>query len=275
MKLHHTLETTSDATSGATPTAGIRDTMATGRPARRHLQTPALETVLFDLDGTLLDTAPDLIGAANELLAEHDRPQLAPGAYGPVVSHGSAAMIARSFDLSPDDARMDPLRQRFLTLYRNRISLLTRPFQGIPELLDQLDAAGLRWGVVTNKPAWLTEPLLQDLQLARRAACIVSGDTVPGRKPDPRPITHACELLGIAPQRAVVVGDARRDVSAGQLAGAATIVALFGYISAEDAPTYWGADGLIGHPRELTRWLAPAARTHTRTPVHAGRTVSP
>ena len=221
----------------------------------RHLQPPALDTVLFDLDGTLLDTAPDLIGAANELLSEHGHPQLPPRFYDSVVSHGSAAMIARSFDLAPDHPRMEPLRQRFLALYRDRVSELTRPFEGIPELLDGLDVAGLRWGVVTNKPGWLTEPLLRDLDLARRAACVVSGDSVRHRKPDPRPVTHACELLDIAPQQAVVVGDARRDVSAGRRAGTATVVALFGYITGEDRPTDWGADGLIGHPGELTRWL--------------------
>ncbi|SEO69994.1 HAD-IA family hydrolase [Aquisalimonas asiatica] len=224
------------------------------RPAG-HLRRPAIETVLFDLDGTLLDTAPDLIAAANTLLQENDRPALAAGLYAPVVSHGSAAMIARSFDLHPRDPAMEPLRQRFLQLYRSRVSSLTRPFAGIPELLEQIEAAGLRWGVVTNKPGWLTEPLLEDLDLSHRAACVVSGDTVACRKPDPRPISYACELLDIAPHRTVVVGDALRDVSAGRLAGTSTLVALFGYICAEDEPTRWGADGLIGHPGELLRWL--------------------
>lgn len=224
-----------------------------------HLRPPEVSTILFDLDGTLLDTAPDLIGTANDLLAEQGRPPLTPGLYAPVVSHGSAAMIARSFDLAADDPRMQPLRQRFLALYRERVSRLTRPFTGIPELLDRIDDAGLRWGVVTNKPAWLTEPLLKDLDLARRAACIVSGDTIPCRKPDPRPILHACGLMDADPGRTVVVGDARRDVHAGRLAGTMTIVALFGYLCAEDTPTSWGADGLIGHPGELLRWLAPAA----------------
>ena len=246
-----------DIASGTTPATGDPGSKTGSGKRGRHLQPPALDTVLFDLDGTLLDTAPDLVGAANELLAEHGRPPLLTGFYAPVVSHGSAAMIARSFDLALDDPRMETLRQRFLTLYRERVSRLTRPFDGIPELLDQLDAAGLRWGVVTNKPGWLTEPLLQDLDLARRAACIVSGDSVQRRKPDPRPVTLACEHLGITPERAVVVGDARRDVSAGRRAGTATIVALFGYITGEDAPTRWGADGLIGHPGELVRWLAP------------------
>ncbi|MFV8835225.1 HAD-IA family hydrolase [Aquisalimonas sp.] len=219
--------------------------------------------MLFDLDGTLLDTAPDLIAAANTLLQENDRPALAPGLFAPVVSHGSAAMISRSFDLHPRDPAMEPLRQRFLQLYRERVSTLTRPFAGIPEVLERIESAGLRWGVVTNKPGWLTEPLLDDLELSRRAACIVSGDTVPCRKPDPRPISYACELLDIAPHRTVVVGDALRDVSAGRLAGTSTLVALFGYICAEDEPTRWGADGLIGQPGELLRWLpdpTPASR---------------
>ncbi|MDN3517665.1 HAD-IA family hydrolase [Aquisalimonas lutea] len=228
------------------------------RGPTRHLRPPHVDTVLFDLDGTLLDTAPDLIGAANDLLAEQGLPALAPGLYAPVVSHGSAAMIARSFDLAADDPRMQPLRQRFLALYRDRVSRLTRPFDGVPELLDRIDDAGLRWGVVTNKPAWLTEPLLTDLDLTRRAGCIVSGDTVPCRKPDPRPILHACGLMDVDPGRTVVVGDAHRDVHAGRLAGTMTIVALFGYLCAEDTPTFWGADGLIGHPGELLRWLVPA-----------------
>lgn len=221
----------------------------------RHLQRPHLTTVLFDLDGTLLDTAPDLIGAANDLLAEEGYPPLAAGLYAPVVSHGSAAMIARSFNIDPNEARMQALRERFLHLYRARVSELTRPFPGIPELLDTLDAAGIRWGVVTNKPAWLTEPLLDNQGLAARASCIVSGDTVPCRKPDPRPIVHACERAGARPRETVVVGDAQRDIRAGTLAGTATLAALFGYICAEDNPTYWGADGLLGTPGELTRWL--------------------
>lgn len=227
----------------------------------RQLQRPQLTTVLFDLDGTLLDTAPDLIGAANDLLVEQGHPPLPAGLYAPVVSHGSAAMVARSFNIAPHEPRMQSLRERFLHLYRERVSQLTRPFAGIPELLDTLDATGIRWGVVTNKPAWLTEPLLADQGLAARASCIVSGDTVPCRKPDPRPIVHACERAGARPEETVVVGDAQRDIRAGTLAGTATLAALFGYICAEDNPTFWGADGLLGTPGELTRWL-PAARPH-------------
>ncbi|MFO7858649.1 MAG: HAD-IA family hydrolase [Ectothiorhodospiraceae bacterium] len=248
--------TASSQATIAEPEAPATDTAtAAPAPTPRHLQRPQLTTVLFDLDGTLLDTAPDLIGAANDLLAEKGHPPLPDGLYAPVVSHGSAAMIARSFNIGPHEARMQPLRARFLRLYRRRVSRLTRPFPGILELLDTLDAAGIRWGVVTNKPAWLTEPLLDDQGLAARASCIVSGDTVPCRKPDPRPIVHACERAGARPRETVVVGDAQRDIRAGTLAGTATLAALFGYICAEDNPTYWGADGLLGTPGELTRWL--------------------
>lgn len=259
-----TLDSRSDTTpdlaesasaAGTVPRSGANQGKSPRQAPLRHLHRAQIETVLFDLDGTLLDTAPDLIAAANTLLKENDRPAMPSGLFAPVVSHGSAAMIARSFDLHPHDPAMEPLRQRFLQLYRDRVSTLTRPFAGIPEVLERIEAAGMRWGVVTNKPGWLTEPLLNDLDLTRRAACIVSGDTVPRRKPDPRPISYACESLDIAPQRAIVVGDALRDVSAGRLAGTSTLVALFGYICAEDEPTRWGADGLIGHPGELLRWL--------------------
>lgn len=225
------------------------------RRAAPGLPGPDLEAVLFDLDGTLLDTAPDLIHAANQLRQEQGLPSLEDCVYGPVVSHGSAAIIERSFNLAMDDPRMQPLRQRFLDLYRESVSRSSRPFDGIPELLEQIEQRGLRWGIVTNKPGWLTRPLLEDLGLAARTACLVTGDTLPCRKPDPAPVRHACELLGLHPSRVVILGDAMRDVDAGQRAGTATLVALFGYICAEDRPAEWGADGLISHPLDLLTWL--------------------
>ncbi|MEX0731936.1 MAG: phosphoglycolate phosphatase [Aquisalimonadaceae bacterium] len=222
---------------------------------RGLLAPPPLRAVLFDLDGTLLDTAPDLIHTANQLLEEHGQLALPEGSFGPVVSHGSAAMIQRGFHIAHDDPRMEALRSRYLDLYHQQVSRLTSPFTGILELLDAIEHRGLRWGVVTNKPAWLSNPLLRDLGLAERASCIVCGDTVAHRKPHPAPVTHACELLDVAPAEAVLVGDAMRDVTAGQAAGTSTLVALFGYICAEDEPTRWGANGLLGHPLELLRWL--------------------
>ncbi len=226
-----------------------------------HLTPSQARGVLLDLDGTLLDTAPDLIGSLNQLRQEQGLEPLPAGHLQPVVSHGSGPMIQRGFDLAPTDPDFQPLRQRFLEIYRDRVSHSTRPFAGIDELLQALDSAGIPWGVVTNKPGWLTEPLLADLGYAERAACIVSGDTLPCRKPDPAPVLLGCERLQLAPQQCVLIGDAARDVEAGRRAGTLTLVALFGYIGAEDRVASWGAHGLIGHPLETLRWLAPELQT--------------
>jgi len=220
-----------------------------------------IQVVLLDLDGTLLDTAPDLIDTTQVLLARHQRPPIHPGHLRPVVSHGSAAILARAFNLALNDPAMEPLREEFLAEYRDRVSRCTRPFAGMPELLADLERMGLRWGVVTNKPAWLTLPLLDDLDLLDRCACVVCGDTVPGRKkPHPDPIRHACELLGIHPSQAVLVGDARRDVTAAQDAGSRSVIALFGYLCAEDQPGRWGADACIEQPMHLLDWLRGLAQ---------------
>jgi 2-phosphoglycolate phosphatase len=219
---------------------------------------PRARAVLLDLDGTLLDTAPDLIASLNALREEQGMTPLADGHLRPVVSHGSAAMIRRGFDMDPAHPDFETLRQRFLTLYRNRVSEATRPYAGIDDLLEALEALELPWGVVTNKPSWLTDPLLDDLGYSHRAACIITGDTLPCRKPDPAPVKLACEQLQLAPAECVLVGDAQRDVEAGRRAGVLTLVALFGYIGAEDRIATWGADGLISHPLEVLRWLDPA-----------------
>ena len=223
-------------------------------PGYSRRQAP-VQAVLFDLDGTLLDTAPDLIETAQVLREEHGLPRLDAGHFGPVVSHGSAAMLARAFNIHPADDAMQPLRERFLQGYRTRVSERTRPFPGMIELLDELDRRRIIWGVVTNKPAWLTNPLLRDLGLAGRSRCIVCGDTLPQRKPHPAPVIHACKLLGVEPARTVLVGDAMRDVDAGQRAGTRTLAALFGYICAEDEPWRWGADAFLDRPGDLPFWL--------------------
>lgn len=221
-------------------------------------QTP-IRAVLLDLDGTLLDTAPDLIGSVNDLRAQEGLTPLADGLLRPAVSHGSGPLIRRGFDVEPEDPRFEPLRQRLLNIYRGRVSRETRAFDGMDALLDRLDALGVPWGVVTNKPGWLTEPLLKDLGYYSRAACVISGDTLPCRKPDPAPILLACRRLGLSPAECVLVGDAGRDIEAGHRASVPTLVALFGYIGAEDRYTHWGADGLIAHPLEILRWLAADA----------------
>ena len=214
-----------------------------------------IRTVLFDLDGTLLDTAPDLAAALNTVLAENHREPLPFETIRPAVSHGGVAIIRHGFGLDASDPAIEPLRQRLLELYRANISTHTRPFPGMTDVLDALEARGLNWGVVTNKPGWLTEPLLGDLGLLQRASCVVSGDTLAQCKPDPAPMLHACALAGSTPQRCVYIGDALRDVEAGNNAGMYTLVALFGYFRETDRPQDWQADAMIQTPADLLVWL--------------------
>ena len=214
-----------------------------------------IRTVLFDLDGTLLDTAPDLADALNNVLQKNDRDPLAFEKIRPVVSHGGIALIELGFGLPRDDPDFEPLRQQLLDSYRENISVRTTPFPGIGQLLDHIEERGLTWGVVTNKPAWLTEPLLEQQQLLQRAACVVSGDTLDQRKPHPAPMLHACISIGSAPEECVYVGDAQRDIEAGKNAGMHTVVALFGYFLEQDNPHSWQADALIETPLDLLGWL--------------------
>jgi 2-phosphoglycolate phosphatase len=215
----------------------------------------SIRTVLFDLDGTLLDTAPDLADALNAVLIEHRRPALPFETIRGVVSHGAIALIRLGFALDESQPDFQPLRLRLLTLYRDNIACKTRPFPGMDELLEQLEQRGYTWGVVTNKPSWLTEPLLKALGLYDRAACVVSGDTLKMRKPHPAPLLHACELTGSRPEHCVYVGDAERDMEAGRNAGMRTLLALFGYFRAHERPQDWPADARIRHPAELIEWL--------------------
>ena len=215
----------------------------------------AIRTVLFDLDGTLLDTAPDLAQALNAVRIENNRPPLPYEAIRPVVSHGGIALIELGFELEQSDPAFDPLRQRLLEIYRENISRLTRPFPGITELLENLEKRGLGWGVVTNKPGWLTDPLLKDLDLYDRAVAVVSGDTLDERKPHPAPMLYACELANSEPGQCVYIGDAQRDIEAGINAGMHTLVALFGYLQEQDDPRAWQADDMIETPMGLLEWL--------------------
>ncbi|MFN2309096.1 MAG: HAD-IA family hydrolase [Gammaproteobacteria bacterium] len=214
-----------------------------------------IRTVLFDLDGTLLDTAPDLAFALNETLRAFDKPPLPYAIIRPVVSHGGVALIKLGFDLDPQDQGYSPRREFLLDVYRQNIARQTRPFTGMIAVLDELDDLGLNWGVVTNKPAWLTEPLLKQIGLFERAAVVVSGDTLNERKPHPAPLLFACERAGAQPHECLYVGDAQRDIEAGRNAGMATLVALFGYIGDEDDPHRWGADALVETPEGILGWL--------------------
>jgi len=219
-----------------------------------------VNSVLFDLDGTLLDTAPDLASALNAVLAGQGHEPLPEDVIRPHVSKGARELVRLGFGIADDDPRMQPLWRQLVDVYLEHIADRTRLFEGMDEVLDRIERAGGKWGVVTNKPSWLTAPLMRKMDLAGRAACIVSGDTTPNRKPHPEPVLYACRQAGVTPARCVFVGDDRRDVQAGRGAGVRTLVALFGYIDTGQDPASWGADGLLESAAELSAWLdAPPA----------------
>ena len=216
-----------------------------------------IRAVLFDLDGTLVDTAPDLGHALNLQRARYGLAPLAADVIRPQASHGARGLLGLGFGVTADDSRFAPLREEFLQLYADNICCHSKPFPGILELLDALERRGLAWGVVTNKPARFTEPLMSVLDLAERAACIISGDTCPQPKPHPAPMLAAAELCGLAPEQCLYVGDAERDVEAASAAGMRTLVAAWGYLDAADQPQNWGAHAQILHPLETLDYLAP------------------
>lgn len=211
--------------------------------------------VLFDLDGTLLDTAPDMTRALNVLLEERQQAPLPLASTRPVVSHGSRGLLELGFSVGPDDAEFEDLKDRFLELYSAALAVDTVLFPGMADVLAALVERSIPWGIVTNKPGWLTDPLLRELQLDQQAACVVSGDTLSKRKPDPEPLFHACRSIGIAPLNCIYVGDAERDIEAGRRAGMHTVVASYGYRYAHEDPGNWGADMLIDTPLQLLDYL--------------------
>ena len=229
---------------------------------KRDVKAVAIRSVLFDLDGTLLDTAPDMVGALNALRGEE---QLGPVPYAIARAHVSTGAIGLLKLAFPNHADRDMrrLHQRYLQIYANRLSEETVPFPGIEELLVTLERSGLDWGVVTNKPASLTEPLLEALELLHRCACVVSGDTLPERKPHPGPLLHAVAQAGMDTSAAMYIGDASRDIEAGKAAGLTTVAATYGYILPGDDPSGWGADLMIGRPGELLDYLPAGSRTRT------------
>lgn len=215
--------------------------------------------VLFDLDGTLVDTAPDLANALNQALANHGKPPLPFKEVRPSVSLGGAAMLQLGFGVRETDPGFAALRDEFLGIYRNSLADHSRLFPGMEQTLAAIEDRGLPWGVVTNKPGWLTNPLMRRLELDERTRCIVSGDTLERRKPHPDPLLHACKMLRRAPEESLYVGDARRDIEAGRSAGTMTLVAAYGYLDSGDDPQRWEADGLIDNPQEVLDWLEPGA----------------
>lgn len=214
------------------------------------MHAPTARAVFFDLDGTLLDTAPDMVAALQELRAAASLPPLDYALARAHVSNGAMGLLRVGF-AHLDEAGREALRDPYLARYAARLTDATTLFPGLAAVLDALEAAGLPWGVVTNKPAALTGPLLAGLGLARRCACIISGDTLTRRKPHPEPLLHAARLAAVPASAALYVGDARRDIEAGRAAGMATVAAAYGYIEPGEDPRAWGADHLVGTGDEL------------------------
>jgi 2-phosphoglycolate phosphatase len=213
-----------------------------------------LRGVLFDLDGTLLDTAPDMAAALNQLRVAEGLEALPFSQIRPLVSHGAPRLLRLAFG-EPEAERHESLRRRFLDFYRAALAVHTRLFDGFDAVLSSIEDSGLRWGIVTNKPGWLAEPLVAEVGLAGRCACLVSGDTLAERKPHPLPLLHAAGLLGIEPRECVYVGDAERDVQAARNAGMIPLVAGFGYLGDGEDPAAWQAEAIIARPEELVDWL--------------------
>ncbi|MDH5517809.1 MAG: phosphoglycolate phosphatase [Gammaproteobacteria bacterium] len=214
-----------------------------------------ISTVLFDLDGTLVDTAPDMAHSLNLLLDEQGSARLAYEIIRPHVSNGSEALVKLGFGDALEQPRLDALKKRYLEIYQQNIHIHSQLFPGMEQLLEAIESAGKRWGVITNKPSWLTEPLLQSMGLSSRCACIVSGDTTAQRKPDPEPMYHACELIGVKATDCIYIGDARRDIEAGNNADMKTIIATYGYIGEWEDIHSWGADALIDQPQEINQYF--------------------
>jgi phosphoglycolate phosphatase len=211
----------------------------------------SVHLVLFDLDGTLVDTAPDLAGAVNRMRIARGQPPVPIQDLRPLASHGARGLLGRAFGVTPTDAGFEALRQEFFREYEGALCVDSTLFPTMDAALTSLETAGIRWGIVTNKIARFTEPLVRALGLADRAACVVSGDTAARPKPDPAPLLHALATTSTHAHAALYVGDDLRDIEAGRAAGVRTVAASYGYLG--DGPHYekWGADHVIHSPSDL------------------------
>jgi N-acetyl-D-muramate 6-phosphate phosphatase len=216
---------------------------------------PGIRAVFFDLDGTLADTAPDLGGALNELLAERERAPMDMPTLRPYVSAGTRGMLGIGFGLKPEHEGYADLAKRFLELYAARLCVDTTLFDGIASLLDELDARKIAWGIVTNKPARFTVPLMDNLGLSHRCAAIVSGDSAAKPKPAPDPLLLACATAAVPPRLTLYVGDDLRDIQSAHAAGARAIAAAWGYLGDELSIGDWNADAIIAEPLDLLNFL--------------------
>lgn len=218
-------------------------------------QSKKIHTVLFDLDGTLIDTAPDMAAALDILCDEEQHARLPYDEVRPIVSNGSVALVTLAFGEKLDTQTLERLKSRYLEIYQNHLAVHSQLFDEMDDLLRQLEKNNIKWGVVTNKPGWLTEPLMESLGLHQRAACIVSSDSTENRKPHPEPMFYACKLTNAQPEECVYVGDARRDIEAGQNAGMKTIIAEYGYIADTENTEDWQADHRIQSPSQILALL--------------------
>ena len=212
---------------------------------------PFTQCVLFDLDGTLADTAPDLAAALNRVLVEDGRVALPLLVTRPVTSQGVRGLLRIGLGLEPEHPSYQSHAQRVLAHYTAAICEHTRLFDGMPQVLDALDTRGIKWGIVTNKHARFTAPLVSALGLAERAACVISGDTAAHPKPHPAPLLLACERAGVPAHLTTYVGDDIRDIQAGRAAGMRTIAAGWGYLGEGEPIEHWGADAIINTPNGL------------------------
>jgi N-acetyl-D-muramate 6-phosphate phosphatase len=211
--------------------------------------------VLFDLDGTVIDSAPDLAAAANQLRLEHGLAALPYAQLRPMVGSGARGMVGTALGVVPGDARFEPLRDRFLALYEAGLLVQTQVFEHMVPVLDRLDAAGIPWGIVTNKAERFALPVIRGLGLDKRAGAVVCGDTTARAKPHPDPLLEAARRMQVAPAHCHYVGDDLRDIEAGRAAGMGTLAAAWGYLGEGEAIEDWGADLVLNVPNELLNWL--------------------
>lgn len=215
--------------------------------------------VLFDLDGTLIDSAPDLGAAADKMRFERGLPSLPLERYRPMAGAGARGMLAVAFGMTPDHPDFNAMREEFFVNYENCMTERTFVFEGVPELVAQLRERGLPWGVVTNKSMRFTRPLTQGMSLFASAAVVVGGDSTPHAKPHPAPLLEAARQLGLQPARCIYVGDDERDVMAGRAAEMGTVAASYGYLGSNADTLLWGADAHIHSPLELLPLLKSGA----------------
>ena len=214
--------------------------------------------VFFDLDGTLADTAPDLVAATNQLLSARNLPLKPYEQLRPCASAGARGLIGGAFGIDTKHPDFIALRDEFFANYEKALCVHSKLFDGMEHLLHQLESAQLPWGIVTNKSERFTNPLMELMGLSQRSASTVSGDTTPHSKPHPEPILHAARIANLDPNKSLYVGDDIRDVIAGKAAGMKTVAAAYGYCGCEEPPEAWGADFIIQTPQELLQIIFPS-----------------